>query len=585
MKRLFVFLSVYIFIVSCGKHEDNTRLQRYPDEDLLLIDSIMQYAPDSALMILVSGEALSSSVISSEAELSQKISLAFNENYYQLLFSEALYKTDNPQYNRSELQNAMHYFDSLALQYPKDDDIAMLSARSHYMNGVGYYEGENVVEACTEYLRTLDIMESHFDVEKLTDYKAKIMGLTYTRLGELFSDQFMIDYAIDCFKKSLSFIIKAPHSSLNIANLNYRIGLQYHEKMINDSARYYYNNAIKYISDTNNVLYRDLVSSNALLLYLSGCSLDSIIPCFNNILRQSETQEEKLTRMLTIGCLFYKEGIYDSACIYLSNVFQKSDVILSKLLSAQHLKSICNLKNDLISMKIYTEFLAEYTIRKFDDKVQESQLSALYSNYLINHGTPYSPVLKNNFQWAQYVTIILLFALIAFGFIIIKSRNKHHKENQNLVGNLNTIKAENDYLKKEQEKLLFKPIKTNSEQYKHFIEEPICKRIIETIQSEHITSRDKYYDHMDCVMDDDMYDLLEDAVCKHYNNFKKTLVLNGIKKKNDLHLCYLYMFGFDDNQIAVLKRRDFSTIKKQSNKLERILCTDKELSDYIVDNL
>lgn len=92
-------------------------------------------------------------------------------------------------------------------------------------------------------------------------------------------------------------------------------------------------------------------------------------------------------------------------------------------------------------MKIYTEFLAEYTIRKFDDKVQESQLSALYSNYLINHGTPYTPVLKNNSQWAQYVTIILLFALIAFGFIIIKSRNKHHKENQNLVGNLNTIKA------------------------------------------------------------------------------------------------------------------------------------------------
>ncbi len=590
MKRLMIFLVVAFFLASCGKHPDITDFQLPIDAELLQTDSLMQHSPDSALQALLSchyehevrrTDPVISTELRPKGEGSGDISSIFNESYRSLLLSEALYKNDNPQdgfvetHSRAYLQTAMRYFDSLALRYPNNDDITMLSARSHYMNGVGYYENDSVVEACQEYLHTLEIMERHFQENDFVGYKAKFIGLTYTRLGELFSDQFMIDNSIDCFKKSLSFIIKDTHSSLNIANLNYRIGLQYHEKMMNDSAQYYYNNALKHIPDTNNILYRDLVTSNALLLYLSGCGLDSIIPCFNNILRHAETQDEKLTRMLTVGCLFYKEGIYDSAYLYLSNVFQNSDDISSKLLSARHLQSICNLNDDLIHARIYTEFLAEYTIRKLDDNVQGAKLSALYSSFMIKQNSPYSLAIKGSSKWAQYVIIIVLFALMTFGSIFIKSRNKHHEEKKKLVDNLN----------KEQEKRLFMPVKTNSEQYKHFIEEPICKRIIETILSEHITSRDKYYDHMDCVMDDDMFSLLEDAVCKHYDNFRKALILNGIKKKNDLQLCYLYMFGFDDSQISVLKGRDFSTIKKQSDKLGRILCADKKLSDYIVDIL
>ena len=42
-------------------------------------------------------------------------------------------------------------------------NIAFLDARAHYINGVGFYEKGDVVNACAEYLRTLEVMEAHFE--------------------------------------------------------------------------------------------------------------------------------------------------------------------------------------------------------------------------------------------------------------------------------------------------------------------------------------------------------------------------------------------------------------------------------------
>ena len=176
-------------VVSCSKPEPVA-------SELMQIDSLLQHDPDSALLLLLGMDK--ACLVSSTA----------NACVGALLLSEALYKTNNPQLNRyrnetfqeTSLQDAMRYFDSLAFRYPDNDDITMLSARAHYMNGVGFYENDSVVEACKEYLHTLEIMEEHFDVENLTGYKAKFMALTYGRLGDLFSDQFMVASAIDCGK-------------------------------------------------------------------------------------------------------------------------------------------------------------------------------------------------------------------------------------------------------------------------------------------------------------------------------------------------------------------------------------------------
>ncbi|MBO7459293.1 MAG: hypothetical protein J6T53_00085, partial [Bacteroidales bacterium] len=156
MKRFFVIaiiLSALFF--SCVKQSETiAEPQTFVfSSELMCIDSLMQHDADSALQSLLSFRA--DSVISTEAQRSGEISC----HYQSLLLSEALYKTYNPQYYRNELQSAMRFFDSIYSCYPTNDKFAMLAARSHYMNGVGFYENDSVVEACKEYLHTLEIME------------------------------------------------------------------------------------------------------------------------------------------------------------------------------------------------------------------------------------------------------------------------------------------------------------------------------------------------------------------------------------------------------------------------------------------
>ena len=65
----------------------------------------------------------------------------FNGHYCQLLIAELLFKNNYAQSNRAEVLQAVGYFDSI--------DDAFLAARAHYIKGVGYYERDSLVEACT----------------------------------------------------------------------------------------------------------------------------------------------------------------------------------------------------------------------------------------------------------------------------------------------------------------------------------------------------------------------------------------------------------------------------------------------------
>jgi len=124
-----------------------------PTPALQAIDSLMWQQPDSALLALMAYKGDASE---------------YNHHYAQLLTSELLYKNDYEQTNRPELQQAVAYFDSLVGETPplqrgsggfktrpnQIDQTPFLAARAHYINGVGYYENDSAVQACTEYIHT-----------------------------------------------------------------------------------------------------------------------------------------------------------------------------------------------------------------------------------------------------------------------------------------------------------------------------------------------------------------------------------------------------------------------------------------------
>ena len=147
------------------------------------IDSLMWKEADSALKVMMEFAG------SPEADGMD----AFEGHYCQVLVAELLFKNDYGQSNREEVLKAVGYFDSIVGMNGADargaslqkgvsvrERDAFLAARAHYINGAGYYEQGDLVNACTEYLNTLRIMESNFAENELVGKKARFMALTYS---------------------------------------------------------------------------------------------------------------------------------------------------------------------------------------------------------------------------------------------------------------------------------------------------------------------------------------------------------------------------------------------------------------------
>ena len=207
---------LFATFLSCGRAKPGFCPPATPVSGILAsIDSLMGWQPDSALAVMMEFTA------TPEADSLD----VFNSHYCQLLISELLYKNDCEQTNRTELLRAAEYFDSIA--FTQSETPVFLSARAHYMKGVGYYERDSVMEACREYLQALEIMEGRFEEKELVEKKARFMALTFNRLLELFSDQYMPEPAISCARQALGFFRVAPLYAHTIPNTLYWIGLQY----------------------------------------------------------------------------------------------------------------------------------------------------------------------------------------------------------------------------------------------------------------------------------------------------------------------------------------------------------------------
>ena len=257
---LHIVVLLSLMVVGCARTVDDRVEEVVATPSLLklsAIDSLMWWRADSALAVMME-------FAGSEAADSLDV---FEGHYCQVLIAELLYKNFYKQSNRKELLKAVHYFDSIVgmdgygadtrdVSVQKGVSVqgrdAFLAARAHYINGVGLYERDSVVEACGEYLKALEVVETHFpnletqDVASLrVEHLPRFMGLTYGRLAELFSGQFMQEPAIVCCKRALEFQEIEPGSPLNQSGLLYLLGKQYDKLNQYDSAAYYYDEALR----------------------------------------------------------------------------------------------------------------------------------------------------------------------------------------------------------------------------------------------------------------------------------------------------------------------------------------------------
>ncbi len=369
-------------LVTCSKPAEVPEPVEGPTQELAAIDILMWHHPDSALAVMME-------FAGSEAADSLDV---FEGHYCQVLIAELMFKNYYGQSNRAEVMKAVGYFDSIVgidgadIRGKADtrgasvQRDAFLAARAHYMNGVGFYERDSLIEACREYLNALRMMEGHFEEKVLVGHKARFMALTYTRLMDMFSQQFIQEQAIYCGKQSLTYNKIAHSSPGNMANILYHLGKQYDKLNEADSASYYYEKALETMLDRNSMLYRDVITSKALFEYNLRNDTPATMDSLKRMAALAATETERLTRFLSIGCVYQDLGLYDSAKVYLEPVFEKDSNNAS--IAAKYLRDMALAEGDTLKANQYSQVLAEEAAAAPENLFRASQLNDLFQNYL-----------------------------------------------------------------------------------------------------------------------------------------------------------------------------------------------------------
>ena len=566
MKRSLTIGSFLLLAVLTACNTSVVEMKDRPCRELEEIDSLMWNRPDSAFAVLQ--EFLANPKADSLDE--------FERCYCQLLISELLYKNDYEQTNRAELLEAVAYYDSVSCPF--------LAARAHYINGVGYYETDSIVPACKEYMTALEIMEERFPEKELVGQKAKFMALAYTHVCALFSDQYLHEQAICYGKQSLLYYYRHNAEPWQIAWVLDNIGLQYDMIERYDSADYYYQLSLTALPDTNNLTYRDVATCCAFLSYKTGGCSQVLLNRLRCLLKQAESKKEYYARCLSIGEIFYKEVVYDSALVYLKRVFDESTSIDARKQAAEWLVEICKFQGK--NPELYAEFLVPFANKEENKSAIKSQLTELYKNYFQKQlerqnreriGINMKRLIVV-FSGLLLITLVLYFLYHhnklkkrSLEIQIEEERQSHRMRQVALGGRL----KRNNLVLKELITNKAEPLTELSQQETSgdYAAEAICQHIISICNDKEnpIKSTVPVSAYADIALNVKQKAQLKEAAFLHYGKlFENIKKQHPSLKEKDFLYCYLCLLGLNNVQISVLLQNSISTIWSREKRIQAI---------------
>ena len=589
------------------------------------IDSLMWRQPDSAFVLL------QGFVIGPEVETLD----TFDWHYCQVLISELLYKNNCDQTNREDLLKAVDYFDSLSVDrhgVSLQERNVFLDARAHYINGAGYYELGNVVQACGEYLNALEVMEEQFEEKELIGEKAQFMAYIYNRLGDMFSEQFMMESAIKCYEGALFYCNIEPTSPVGVSNIYFRLGKQYDKKEERAKAHDYYTMALERMPSNNNLVFRDLVSTKALCDYRLGYGLEQSIDKMKQILVMADNDSEYLFRFLVIGEIYFEEKMYDSALLYLEPVFENDVNIGLRSEAANTLRVIYDSLGDKIGTNACVSFLVEYKKLDWENKTLVSKLEDTFKTYINQKQKKEAEEVREKSIRETIEIVVFITALSILAIVVVarqkskqllkkqqeetdrvleeteqehekelrlwqavadktleETEKKHEKEleTERLAYQKKQEALQQNLQKKEAhvnvlEKALIQQREEAKQRRMAFLKEPICEVILNKAKSKQITTRNVAHELGIALKDEDL-ERLGEAVAKHYDGFDHVLLSQCPNLKHGyLALCHLHLLGLSESEIAALKNVSYSAIRKQNESLQEKLGVNETISAYVL---
>lgn len=558
MKRFLYIMGLWVGLAMLAACNTSVEPVERPCQELEEIDSLMWQQPDSALKVML--EFTESGKADSLDE--------YNGHYCQLLISELLYKNNYAQSNRQDLLKAVDYFDN--------GDNAFLSARAHYMNGVGCYERDSIIAACKAYLKALELMETHFPDLALQRSTATygttalpsnrllwFMDLTYCRLEVLFSKQFMQEPAIVCGKRALAIDTICSFNPYNTSSLFLNLGLQYNklyelnkEPYLADTAEYYFNEALRHLPDTNNRLFIDVVTQRELLKINMGQDFEPSIFVLKRMADPTLDETERLCSYLAIGGIYHSYNQYDSALVYLTPVFENEKDPYRQKVVAPYLHEIYLNTGDTVKAALCARYIVDNTATEGESNAQVSTLNDLFQQHLqweqdrAKEEEHRRAVQRNRWIWMAIagllllVTIAIVGARRGYGKRLKLQQEESDKQlkiqqeesSKQLVAVQDALKA------KEQDALLTKVTAIYQDKLGNK-----TKRIFEAFSEAHPDAvaklKTSYPDLTDtevdvCVLSHfafrvkeiaDILELRENTVAKHRSNIKKKTQIEAVK--------------------------------------------------------
>ncbi len=535
------------------------------------IDSLMWSRPDSAFVLL-------------------QERFSPDDPYAQLLLAELLYKNDYAQTNRGALLDIVNGFGA----------TPFLSARAHYINGVGYYENDSVAEACQEYLKALEIMEDHFKEKELVGHKAQFMALAYTRLTVLFSDQYLPEQAIYFAKQSLGYYEKSPSPTWHRAWMMDELGLHYEMLQNLDSAGYYYTSAMECLNETTSLMHRDIEAHLTHLSYQKEGLNDSIMNVLNGLLNKAENGREYYARCLTIGQIYLEEHSLDSAWKYLNEVYENTNRMNAKKQAAKWLIDIYKALGREDEIHEYASYLVPFANQDENHGVLKSQLSELYKHYIQRKSEREQR--QNRQKSLAWGALILASVLVLSLFLfVLNHKNKkargdlelkmeeerfaHEIQRKALSSKLN---KRDDALKKALSQLRERTNDYESTSspgpidYTSFVDSPICCQILDKVQKHVIKSNIKHVQYEKLALSKKEVLELRKAADDHMGRFTHRLKeCYADLTYDDITLCCLYLLGLNDAEISALIQKSYSTMYERRKRISRVINQKGDLSTIL----
>ena len=325
----------------------------------------------------------------------------------------------------------------------------------------------------------------------------------------------------------------------------------------------------------------------------------------------AEDDDEKLTRYLIIGDIYFEESLYDSALIYLEPVLENKKDLVSQIQAAHYLHIIFDSLGNAEKSDECVRFLAQQKKSEGQNKALVSRLESLYQKYLSQKLDKHTEkerakaIRKTAGMIIPFVIVIILFVIgvtkmkskkllkeqqAETNKMLEETKQRHRIEQAAISGRL---KQKNQEVRELQEQIKQQNDRDAAvEPTISFAEEPICRLIMERVKEGQFKSKIDYVLYKDYALNKQQLLDLRMAADYHYGQFTNRLKKTYPKLTNaDLDYCSLYLLGLTDADVAALMQRAYNTVVERNKKMRTIFNSDnplpvtlKSLSDGFVFN-